>query len=216
MKRPLVFTVAICFVLIGQSVMSAPIVYSWEGTIEPRDPNVDPWNIGAEKPYFVAISVDENAVDGGAAIDVAGFDTLDVVFLIDGAPPTSFGRVPISFTFSELATRDTIDVFLDRIRFNGADDDLLLAVSLPTSTFNFANGVEAPPLFPPTLTSVGVGSRRGDSSYRTLTDAGVLVTATRIPEPSTLVLAMVALSVLGTRLFWRKVDCARRKIAAAL
>ena len=148
-------------------------------------------------------------MDRGAAIDVAGFDTSDVVFLIDGAPPTSFGRVPISFTFRELATRDNISVSLDRIRFDGADEDLLLTVRLPTSTFNFTNMIEAPPLFPPTLTFTGGGSLSGDSSYGTFTDAGVLVTATRIPEPSTFTLALLALSVLGTRFFWRKFVVAR-------
>ena len=134
-------------------------------------------------------------MDGGAAIDRAGFGPPDIVFLIDGASPTSLDHGHL--TFSELATRDTISILFHDIGFSGiVEDRLFVTVGLPTSTFTFTNPIEAPPLFPPTLTVTAGGTGGDGSSYATFTDVGVLVTATRIPEPSTLLLLLSGAALL--------------------
>ena len=162
------------------------------------------------KPFFISATVDENAVDVDPEVDGAFFESPEIVFMIDGEPPTSLGNNfgTGGIWFQEFASSDDISILLNDVQFNGVIEERLSTfVVLPASMFTLTNIVEAPPLFSamPTITrSTVLGS-----PYRTITDAGVTVTATPIPEPSTFALALLALSVLGTRLFWRRFDCAR-------
>jgi hypothetical protein len=173
----------------------------------PEFENQDPWIIGAAgKPFFISVTLNENAVDVSPE-DSAQFEASNAVFLIDGEPPTSLGDVfgIGGISFFEFPFGDDIDIVLGGVEFNGVtEDSLYTTVRLPTSTFTFTDVFELPPQFSPTPTIVGGGVTGVGSSYRTITEAGALVTATRIPEPSTFVLALLSLSVLGTRLFWRE------------
>lgn len=217
MNRLNITAVAIClaatvFAIQGHA-MGGTITYSWVGRIVPEKADEDPWEIGAGKPFFISATVSDNSLDVDPEVDGAAFDASKVVFSIDGELPTSIGD---DFSgiggigFRDFASRDDISIGLNNVQFNGVTEaSFRTSVRLPVSTFNLTNVLEVPPVFPPTPTITDVGAVSVGSSYITFTDAGVLVTATRIPEPSTFMLALLALSVLGTRVFWRKFVLAR-------
>ncbi|MCH8048284.1 MAG: PEP-CTERM sorting domain-containing protein [Planctomycetes bacterium] len=214
MNRLNIAAVSICLVAtvfaIPSHAMGAPITYSWVGRIVPEKVEQDPWNLGSQgRPFFISATVDDMALDVDPEVDGAFFESPEIVFLIDGEAPTSLGNEfgTGGIWFQDFASRDDITILLNDVRFNGVTEEgLITGVRLPVSTFNLTNIVEAPPRFSPTPTISGVVARGVGSSYVTITEGGVLVP---IPEPSTFVLALLALSVLGTRLFWRNVVVAR-------
>ena len=160
MNRSMVVLVTLLLGAVGRAGVAGSIVYSWEGTIAPQYKDSDVWELGdAGKPFFLAISVDESAVDWDTAVDQTSFEPSNVVFLIDGAPLTSLG---IEFgadfaiggiSLSESASRDKIGISLLEPEFNGWSVEFLsVNIRLPASTFTFTNDIEAPPLFSPTAT----------------------------------------------------------------
>ena len=217
MNRLNITAVSICLVTmlfaIQGHALGGTITYSWTGRIVPEFVNLDPWAIGPGKPFSISVTLSDNSEDVDPKVDGAAFDALKVVFLIDGELPTSIGDDFFGIGgigFHDFASRDDISIGLNNVQFNGVTEaSFRTRVRLPVSTFNLTNVVEFPPLFPPTRTITRNSGTGVGSSYRTITEVGVLVTATRIPEPSTFLLALLALSVLGTRVFWRKFDRAR-------
>lgn len=153
-------------------------------------------NIGAKRAFTVSAVVDDQARDlGGPA-----FVLSDASLLIEGVsqPSFSLGRI----IFDDGANWDSTRIVLEEVGINGVSESFVTSARLPTSTFSFTNVTEPPPLFPPTMTSIGGGLVNAASSYDTFVVAGVTVTATVVPEPSTFVLGLFAL--LGLRItFWR-------------
>ena len=216
MNRLNITAVSICLVAmlfaVPSHALAGTITYSWVGRIFPEKADEDPWDIGAEKPFFISATVSQNSLDVDQEVDGAFFESPEIVFLIDGEPPTSLGNEfgTGGLWFQDFASRDGISILLNDVRFNGVtEESLYTSVRLPVSTFTLANIVEVLPLFSPTTTIVGGGTGGVGSSYGTFMEVGVVVTATPIPEPSSIVLSLLALTVLGTRLFWRHVVCAR-------
>ena len=214
MNRLNITAVSICLVAtvfaIPSHAMGAPITYSWVGRIVPEKVEQDPWNLGSQgRPFFISATVDDMALDVDPEVDGAFFESPEIVFLIDGEAPTSLGNEfgTGGIWFQDFASSDNISIFLNDVEFNGVtEESLLTSVGLPVSTFSFTEIVEVPPLISPTPTLTGFSARTVGSSYVTITDAGVLVP---IPEPSTFLLALLPLSVLGTRSFWRRLVVAR-------
>lgn len=198
MKRCIVLLIAILLAIPSQAALAELIVYSWEGTIEPLDPNIDPWKIGAGKPFSVSAIVDEDAADIDPEVDGAFFDLTDASLSIDGVQATEFNDGTI--WFQELGGSDSVGIRTDEIEFNGVFDGLFTFVALPKSTFTFTDIVEVPPIFPPAMMLSRQGAETVRSSYRTFVDGGVIVTAAPIPEPSTFVLSLLAALVAGMTL----------------
>ncbi|MCH8921731.1 MAG: PEP-CTERM sorting domain-containing protein [Planctomycetes bacterium] len=191
MKRSIVLLVALLLGATGRAGMAGTITYSWEGRIVPDDVNQDPWDIGAAgKPFFVSVTLDEVpmgpfATDSDPDVDSAQFEASNVAFAIDGESATVFGNdfALGGIAFFDFASRDHISIGLSDVQFNRViEERFLTSVRLPASTFTFTNEFELPPLFPPTTTITSFGTEGLDSSYVTFTEAGFLVTATRISE----------------------------------
>ena len=177
------------FVLLASSTSRGELIkYSWRGVLEPKNPAVDPWEIGAAGRGFVISAT----VDLAAPLMFEAFFVLsDAELLIDGLEPAIFHAGRIFFGDGE--SFDVIDILLDEVEVNGVTEFYFTGVRVPTSTFNFTPVPESPPVFPPAVISFGGGAVSDGSSYATITDAGSIVTATLIPEPSTFILALVAL-----------------------
>jgi hypothetical protein len=188
MKRWIIFVVTIFLAIIGRAAVAGTIEYSWTGTMEPRIAGVDPWEIGpAGRAFTILAVVEEDAVDlGGPA-----FVLSDARLVIEGLPEPSFvfGRID----FDDGPTRDSVSIALEDVRINGVAEAFYTSVRLPASTFAFSGPVEPPPLFPPTDTSSQSGALSDLSSYFTIVPTGVTVTSMPIPEPSTLLLAVLAI-----------------------
>ena len=197
---------AVCFVVLtvaSSTSRGALVEYSWKGTIEPLDVNEDPWGIGAGLVFVITGVVDETALDLDDDVGDARFDLFDAQLLIDGVAPESIGDGSISFRES---SSDDISITLQDVIFRGTRERFFVSARLPTSTFAFEEIAESPPIFLPTTMSITGGTVSGQSSYRTITYAGDIVTATSIPEPSTF--ALILLALLGpTIFFWR--SCTR-------
>ena len=193
-----------CVLLAANSISRAgTIEYNWRGTIEPLDVNEDPWGIGGGLVFVITGVVDETAVDLDDDVGDARFDLFDAQLLIDGVAPESIGEGSISFRES---SSDDVSITLQDVNFNGSRERFFVGVDLPTSTFTFDAIAESPPVFLPATISTTGASVSGQSSYRTITYAGDIVTATSIPEPSTF--ALILLALLGpTIFFWR--SCTR-------
>ena len=166
------------------------IRYSWVGTLAPEDPAIDPWGIGAGKPFTISGIVDEDAVDIDPEVRGAFFILTDAALVIDGVAASEFNDGTI--WFREILGKDSIEIDSENVRFNGIRDGLFTVVSLPASTFSLTNIAEAPPVFAPAMMDRLRGAGTVSSSYGTLVDGGTVVTATRIPEPTTFVLALLA------------------------
>ena len=96
MNRSIFLLVALLLGAMGRAGMSAPIVYSWTGTLERRNEANDPWGLGdVMTPFFISVAVKETARDrrgdDGDELDLplaafSGFDLTDAQFQIDGEP----------------------------------------------------------------------------------------------------------------------------------
>ena len=177
------------FVLLASSTSRGELIkYSWRGVLKPNNPAVDPWEIGAAGRGFVISAT----VDLAAPLMFEAFFVLsDAELLIDGLEPAIFHAGRLFLGDGEVY--DGVNILLDEIEVNGVTELYFTEVRLPTSTFDFTILPETPVVFPPTMINMGGGGISDGSSYRTITEAGTVVTATVIPEPSTFVLALVAL-----------------------
>ena len=177
------------FVLLASSTSRGELIkYSWRGVLEPKNPAVDPWEIGAAGRGFVISAT----VDLAAPLMFEAFFVLsDAELLIDGLEPAIFHAGRLFLGDGEVY--DGVNILLDEIEVNGVTELYFTEVRLPTSTFDFTTLPETPPVFPPTMITMGGGGVSGGSSYATITEAGSIVTATVIPEPSTFVITLVAL-----------------------
>ena len=179
----------------------ALIEYAWQGSIVPNDPAEDPWGIGSLGLGFtISGFADEAADDLLPDESHARFDLSAAVLLIDGEMPVSFGRARVAFF--ELGGRDEVDISIDDVLFNGVAERFFTGAKLPASTFTLTGDSAMPPVFPPAMINSTTGSGSGRSSYTTFVEGGAFVTATLIPEPSTLVLML--LGILGAAMTrWR-------------
>ncbi len=181
--------------------MADLIRYEWSGTMTPLEANVDPWEIGAtKKPFFISVTVDENADDFDTDLRDTRFNLSDAVLLIDGVPATVLnGR---RMFFGDRDSRDLVSISLDEVEFNGVREQFFTGTGLPASTFTFATDFESPPLFSETKTITGGGATSESSSYFTVVSLGTTVTVNVIPEPSTFILGLFA--ILGAGIIcWR-------------
>ena len=184
----------------GRPAMADLIKYKWSGTMTPLEANVDPWNIGAEKRFVISVLVNQDSLDLHSEVDIAIFELSSATLLIDGMSPTLLngGRI----FFADRESRDSISIDFDEVEFNGVRERFFTGVRLPTSTFTFVSIFESPPVFSPADTTTGGGTLGDGSSYGTFSGVGATVTAAVIPEPSSLVLAVLASLGVGiTR--WR-------------
>ena len=194
-----------CVLLAANSISRAgTIEYKWRGTIEPLDVNEDPWGIGAGLPFTISGVLKTDALDLDDDIGDARFDLFDAELLINGVASESIGEGSISF--DQLSTSDEIGMTLRDVTFNGVRESFFTSARIPTVTFMFDELFESPPIFLPTTVSITGGTVSGQSSYRTITHAGDIVTVTLIPEPSTFALMLLALFG-STLFFWR--SCTR-------
>ena len=203
MNRHLILIVAVCLVLMAPPVMAGTIEYSWEGTIEPKDPNEDPWGIGAGQPFFISAAVDSNEIVevDYTLIPLARFTPRDIVLVIGGETATwrSDSLDAISFFVSSFNANlvSQVGISLRNVRINGTSGAISTVVRMPEFTFTLDSPFEPPPIFPSTPAFADTHSGTFRSSYSTITETGALVSVTVIPEPSTFVLACIALLGLG-------------------
>ncbi len=198
---PLVILItSIMLAVSSQTSMAAPVAYSWRGTMEPLEANVDPWEIGAKKDFTITVLVNQDSLDLDASVVVARFDLLDAELLIDGVAQQSFDRGVILIEDNDL--RDIFDIILFDVEFNGIRERFFTGLNLPATTISFDQSLEAPPLFSPTLTIFPGGAQSESSSYGTFVELDTTVTATVIPEPSTMLLIVFAALGVGI-MRWR-------------
>ena len=179
----------------GRPAMADLIKYEWSGTMTPLEANVDPWNIGDEKRFVISVLVNQDSLDLDASLVVARFDLLDAELLIDGVPQESFDRGVILIEDRDFG--DSLSLILFDVEFNGVRERFFTALNLPAETMTFGRLAEDPPVFSPTMTILPGGARSESSSYRTLVELDTTVTATVIPEPSTMLLIVFAALGVG-------------------
>lgn len=208
MNRSIVVLIGMLNAIASQSSLAGIIGYSWEGTIEPLQADVDPWNIGeGGKPFSISAFVDQEAVDIDPEVGGASFLSVHSTLSIDGVPAEAIGEGRVSFR--ELGGRDTVSINLEDVILNGIRERFRTTAGMLTSTFTFHEIAESPPIFDTTTTPQRAASVDGLSGYRTILEAGATITVTPIPEPSALVLIVMAL--LGpTIFFWR--NYTRRRV----
>ena len=191
MKRRNIGIAAMLIVVLGNVANAGTIEYAWEGWLTQLDVNVDPWELGAlGKPYAIAGSVDDNAADLNETVATAIFELNDITLVIDGMSPSFLGSGRVFLGDREI--RDLVTIDLDDIEVNGVREPLFTVAQLPPSTFAFESIDESPPTFPATITIFGGGAVGDGSSYSARTEAGVIVTGMIIPEPTSLLLALLA------------------------
>lgn len=204
MRRSIILLVALVVIIIipVQVSLAGTIIYRWTGTIVPLEANVDPWDIGVNGlPFTISGTVNDQTVDTQDLVDTAIFELSDAELVIDGAVPTFLsGRQAV---FGDRNSGDSLSIHFDEVVFNGVREPFFATARLPISTFAFASTFESPPVFGPTLTIRRSGAGGERSSYIGLSNEGVKVTATPIPEPSTFVLAFLAMLAVGTS-FWKR------------
>ena len=201
MNRSLLLIVAVLVGAMGRAGMSAPIVYSWTGTLERRNEANDPWGLGdVMTPFFISVAVKEEARDrrgdDGDEFDLtfaffSGFDLTDPQFRIDGEP--AIVREDNRILFFDSESTDFVEILMGDVFFRGRSVAILSKARIPGSTFTFDENFESPPTFSPVTTKFPSSAPLGESPYRAAVDAGVTVTGALIPEPSTLSLALMAL-----------------------
>lgn len=204
MRRSIILLLALVVIIITpvQVSLAGTIIYGWTGTIVPLDANIDPWDIGLNGlPFTISGTVNDQTVDTQDLVDTATFRLSRAELLINGMAPAFLGDGHVSFGDRNSGDRVTID--LDEVEFNGVGEPLVALVLLPNSTFAFTEVFESPPAF---LSAVAISSASAisnDSSYRASVETGAVVTATIIPEPSSLVLALLAIVAVPVA-FWRR------------
>ena len=198
MKRRNIGIAAMLIVVLGNVANAGTIEYAWEGWITPLDVNADPWELGSSgKRFTIAALVDERADDRQTdEVSIATFELLNIELLIDGRP-TGTGSVGDIIIFHELSLSDSVGVSLHEVSFNGVEEDFTSSARLSTSTFSFDGLSERPPKFLSALTTRGVGTQSETSSYGTGTSRGTAFTVKVIPEPSTFVLGLIGVLVVG-------------------
>ena len=196
MKRFLFLIAAMCFTLTSDTARSGTIQYSWNGTITPRDPVIDPWDIGANgKRFEISVTLNETALDRLPDSLDASFEPLNAVLQIVGMPEPAFGEGLVFF--QDTALRDSLDITLRDVEFNGVRETFFTGLNLPPTTFTLDEVIETPPVFPTAHTIFPGGAISESSSYRTFVPLDTSVTARLIPEPSTILLAVMASLGIG-------------------
>ena len=194
MRRSIILILALVVIIIipVKVSLAETIIYGWTGTIEPREAGVDPWDVGEQgRGFTVAVFLDDKkAPEVGFAFipDKALLDIDDVgsFFFNDG---TIFDA---SINFHEAEFWDGITVSFDEVQFNGVAEPFFTTARLPTSTFTLAGAPERPPLFLPSEPLSAASGISDRSSYRIKVDIEQTITPILIPEPSTIVLAVLA------------------------
>lgn len=191
----------------SQTAISQPIVYSWTGTIQPFNAEVDPWGLGdIATPFFISVAVEQAAIDvAGNNFDVnlaafSGFDLMNAQFRIDGV--SAIVGEGNSIIFDDFDSSDFVEIDFDTVHFNGRSAPILSKVRLPGSTFTFVEVFESPPAFSPVQAISGVAPL-SESPYWAIVEPGTVVTGSPVPEPATFGLALLALMAVASRL-WRK------------
>ena len=191
--------VVVCCVLlavVNSTSRAAVIEYSWAGTLEPLEADEDPWRIGAAgKPFVITAFVDEDAVDLDLSVVVARFDLLHAELLIDGVRQEALGRGLI--LIHDRDVRDILSILLFDVQFLSVREGFVTGLDLPPSALTFEENLETPPVFSAADTITAGGATSDSSSYFTFIDLGTSVRARIIPEPSTMVLALLAALGVG-------------------
>ncbi len=201
MNRSIFLLVAVLLGAMGRAGSAQPIVYSWTGTLERRNEGDDPWGLGAVlTPFFMSVAVLDDATDGrgdiGDDLDLtlaafSGFDLTDPQFQIDGE--AAIVREDNRIFFFDGESTDTVDLKFRDVFFRGSSATISSVAYIPGSTFTFDENFESPPSF---LTVKTTGpSLIFEGPYRVAVSAGVNVTGTPVPEPSTFVLVLVAMLI---------------------
>ena len=201
MRRSIILLVALVVIIIipVKVSLAETIIYGWTGTIEPREEGVDPWDVGEQGRVFtVSVFLDDSKAPevGFAFIPDKALLEIDDVGTFSFSGGTIFDA---SINFREREFWDGITVSFEEVQFNGVVEPFFTTARLPTSTFTLGGAPERLPLFPPTDTFTVSGGVSDRSSYGITVDAGVTVTAMLIPEPSALLLAVLALVSFGNR-----------------
>ena len=207
MNRSVFLLVALLLGAMGRAGMSQPIVYSWTGTIQPFNAEVDPWGLGdIATPFFISVAVEQAAIDvAGNNFDVnlaafSGFDLMNAQFRIDGV--SAIVGEGNSIIFDDFDSSDFVEIDFDTVHFNGRSAPILSKVRLPGSTFTFVEVFESPPAFSSVQAISGVAPL-SESPYWAIVEPGTVVTGSPVPEPATFGLALLALMAVASRL-WRK------------
>jgi hypothetical protein len=193
-------------VLSGESFSATPITYSWTGFVAPVGAR-DPLALG---PTLTPYTLEATIPDISAPImtrqpGFASFDLSDFRLVVDGREFSTAGTGRIHFTDREstfggieagLGLADSIDV-VAKVSYAGADWLFLSVVPLSSDTLFFPTETSLPPLFPP-LEAIEEGSSSlslpnslggFDLIYWNM-ERAPRVTATVVPEPQTLLLAL--------------------------
>jgi hypothetical protein len=190
---------------------SAPITYSWSGFVAPFEAR-DPLALGATlTPYTMEATIaDFSAPIMTRQAGFAAFDLTDFRLVVDGREFSTQGTARITFTDKEsifegnyagLGLPDNISVGAE-VSFAGVDWLFSSIVPLSSDTFFFPTETSLPPLFPP-LEAIGAGSSSlslpntlgGFDLIYWHVGRAPLVTATVIPEPATLLLALGCVAI---------------------
>ena len=199
MNRSVFLLVALLLGAIGRAGMSAPIVYSWTGTLERRNEANDPWGLGdVVTPFFISVAVLDDARDRrgdiGDEFDLtfavfSGFDLTDPQFRIDGEPAVV--REDNRIFFFDGDSTDFVDLKFRDVFFRGNSATIASVARIPGSTFTFDEDFESPPAF--STVNTKFESLTFEGPYRVAVAAGVSVTGSPVPEPSTFVLVLMAM-----------------------
>lgn len=197
-------------VLSGESWSATPIIYSWSGFVAPFGA-IDPLLLGPTlTPYTLEATIpDLSAPIMSRAAGFAAFDLSSFRLVVDGRGFSLRGEgAIIMFTDREsefggiyAGLPDSISVVAE-VSYAGVDWLFSSIVPLSGDTFFFPTETSLPPLFPP-LEAISEGSSSlslpnslggFDLIYWNVGRAP-LVTATVVPEPATLLLALACFAI---------------------
>ena len=197
-------------VLCEESSSAAPITYSWSGLVAPFGAS-DPLLLGPTlTPYTLEATIADLSAPimtrqaGFAAFDLSGFrlvvDGLDFSLRGEGAI-IMFTDRESEFGGIYAGLPDSISVVAE-VSYAGVDWKFSSVVPLSSDTFFFPTETSLPPLFPP-LEGINAGSSSlslpntlgGFDRVYWNVGRTPLVTATVVPEPATLLLALACLAI---------------------
>lgn len=191
-------------ILSGETFSATPITYSWTGFVAPVGAR-DPLALG---PTLTPYTLEATIPDISAPImphqpGFAAFDLSDFSLVVDGREFSRQGTASIMFSDSEsefegiyAGLPDSIDVGA-KVSYAGVDWLFSSVVPISNDTFFFPAETSLPPLFPP-LEAIEEGSSSlslpnflgGFDLVYTYMGRAPRVTATVVPEPATLLLAL--------------------------
>jgi hypothetical protein len=180
--RGIVLIVALAFVLaICRPGAAGPIEYAWSGLLVP--PGATRSQIAElGKPFDLHVVVENDAADYFALeLVFAGYFVSSVELRVEDQLVPYVGNGFIDFTDDWSAMLDLV-VFNGEFEISGETTEIGSLAALPTSTFQFGQLAEPPPVFGPAV-NADVSSCCG-GGYTTVVPAGNLVTA--VPEPGTI------------------------------